>query len=308
MIITGGAGFIGSNLVSRLLREGHSVAVLDNLETGSMENIQGLEIDFFEADLRNYEEISKIFKSQNFDYCVHLGAMGSVPRSIHETRLSFESNVVGAFNVLENAKTTDLPVIFSSSSSVYGSNPKLPKNEWDWQSPMSPYGAFKSSSESMFLAYANAFDLRLHVLRLFNVYGPQQNPFGSYSAALPRWILAGFKKETITVFGDGNQKRDFTYVDDVTDVISKVMYVKNVDAFPINVAAGNPSTLNEIIEILFEYFGPLKIKRENPRNGDIRESESDPGRLKSVIGEVSWTQMKEGLFKTCEWYKNRFGF
>lgn len=306
--ITGGAGFIGSNLAEMLLSEGHEVLVFDNLETGTLENLDGLNIKFTQGDLCNISEVRSFFSDNLIDYCVHLGAMGSVPRSIQNPRGSFEANVIGTFNLLDEARKLNIPVIYSSSSSVYGSNLKLPKTELDWQSPISPYGSFKASSEAMMMAFSRSYDLRISVFRLFNVYGPRQNPIGAYSAVIPRWTLSGFKKEPITVYGDGNQKRDFTFVNDVNKILYRVMKSEEFDPMPVNLAFGSPVTLNQMLDIFREYFSDLKVNYEEPRKGDIRDSESDPTKLQSIIGDFRPTTLRDGLLATFDWYKKRHGF
>lgn len=306
--VTGGAGFIGSNLTLTLLTAGHEVSIFDNLETGSVENLKDFKVDFVKGDLRNRSDVENFLSKETFDYCVHLGAMGSVPRSIENPRISFEANVLGTFNLLEAAKSARLPIIYSSSSSVYGSNLKLPKNELDWQSPISPYGSFKASSEAMMMAYAKSYDLKINVFRLFNVYGPRQNPLGAYSAVVPRWTLSAFKNEPIKVFGDGNQKRDFTFVDDVNKVFLLTMAKSDFEMLPVNLAFGKPVTLNMMLEIFREYFPNLDVEYSSIRKGDIRDSESDPQKLKSLVGDFEPTDLRVGLHTTFDWYKRKFSF
>lgn len=306
--VTGGAGFIGSNLTASLLEAGHQVSIFDNLETGNLENIENLDVEFVKGDLRNQTEVQEFFANRNLEYCIHLGAMGSVPRSIANPRTSFEANVLGTFNLLESARIARVPIIYSSSSSVYGSNLKLPKEELDWQSPISPYGSFKSSSESMLMAYGKSYDLKINIFRLFNVYGPRQNPHGAYSAVIPRWILSAFRSEPITIFGDGNQKRDFTFVDDVNKIMLLTMNKLEGEMLPINLAFGNPVTLNEMVSIFKEFFPNLEVTYSDVRKGDIRDSESDPKKLMSYIGDFEPTSLREGLHLTFNWYKKRFGF
>ncbi len=306
--VTGGAGFIGSNLTASLLEAGHQVSIFDNLETGNLENIENLDVEFVKGDLRNQSEVQDFFANRNLEYCIHLGAMGSVPRSIENPRTSFEANVLGTFNLLESARIARVPIIYSSSSSVYGSNLKLPKEELDWQSPISPYGSFKSSSESMLMAYGKSYDLKINIFRLFNVYGPRQNPHGAYSAVIPRWIISAFRNEPITIFGDGNQKRDFTFVEDVNKIILLTMNKLESEMLPINLAFGNPVTLNEIVSIFKEFFPRLEVTYSDVRKGDIRDSESDPKKLMSYIGDFAPTSLREGLHFTFNWYKKRFGF
>ena len=306
--VTGGAGFIGSNLTASLLEAGHQVSIFDNLETGNLENIENLDVEFVKGDLRNQSEVQDFFANRNLEYCIHLGAMGSVPRSIENPRTSFEANVLGTFNLLESARIARVPIIYSSSSSVYGSNLKLPKEELDWQSPISPYGSFKSSSESMLMAYGKSYDFKINIFRLFNVYGPRQNPHGAYSAVIPRWIISAFRNEPITIFGDGNQKRDFTFVEDVNKIILLTMNKLESEMLPINLAFGNPVTLNEMVSIFKEFFPRLEVTYSDVRKGDIRDSESDPKKLMSYIGDFAPTSLREGLHFTFNWYKKRFGF
>lgn len=306
--VTGGAGFIGSNLTASLLEAGHQVSIFDNLETGNLENIENLNVEFVKGDLRNQSEVQDFFANRNLEYCIHLGAMGSVPRSIENPRTSFEANVLGTFNLLESARIARVPIIYSSSSSVYGSNLKLPKEELDWQSPISPYGSFKSSSESMLMAYGKSYDLKINIFRLFNVYGPRQNPHGAYSAVIPRWIISALRNEPITIFGDGNQKRDFTFVEDVNKIILLTMNKLESEMLPINLAFGNPVTLNEMVSIFKEFFPRLEVTYSDVRKGDIRDSESDPKKLMSYIGDFAPTSLREGLHFTFNWYKKRFGF
>lgn len=306
--VTGGAGFIGSNLTSSLISAGHQVSIFDNFETGSLDNLQDLQVEIVTGDLRNQEAVQEFFYKGSFDYCVHLGAMGSVPRSIENPRKSFEANVLGTFNLLEAAKVSKVPIIYSSSSSVYGSNLKLPKDELDWQSPISPYGSFKASAEAMMMAYAKSYELKINIYRLFNVYGPRQNPLGAYSAVVPRWTLSAFNNSPITVFGDGNQKRDFTYVEDVNKVFLLTMDKPEFEMLPVNLAFGTPVTLNMMLEIFREYFPELEVNYSETRKGDIRDSESDPKKLKSVVGELEPTKLREGLFRTFDWYKRKYNF
>ena len=306
--VTGGAGFIGSNLAELLIANGHEVSVFDNLETGFFENIENLECRFIQGDLTDIDSLREFFNTGEFDYCFHLAALGSVPRSIENPRASFNSNVLGTLNLLEISRSIKLPIIYSSSSSVYGSNTKLPKNELDWMSPISPYGSFKSANESMMMAFSKSYGFKTKIFRLFNVYGPRQNPLGAYSAVIPRWTLAAFKKEPIVVFGDGNQKRDFTYVGDVNRIFVNSLVSEKDEILPINLAFGNPVTLNQMLEIFREYFPDLTVKYDSIRHGDIRDSESDPTKLRSVIGDFQATSLKDGLLSTFDWYKAKYGF
>ena len=302
--ITGGAGFIGSNLAQHLVESGYSVSILDNLETGFLSNLEGIDVNFFKGDLRNISEVDAFFQSEKIEYCVHLGALGSVPRSIENPRASFEANATGTLNVLESTKKRSVPIIFSSSSSVYGKNLRLPKIEKDWLLPISPYAASKLAAESMTLAFRESYGISALVYRLFNVYGPRQNPESLYAAVIPKWTLAAFKKEPLIVFGDGEQKRDFTYIGDVVEVISRSIRAKHDSDYPVNLAFGRPVTLNQIINIFQSYFGKINIEYRDRRRGDVRDSESNPETLNELhANKVIVTSVEVGLFNYFEWFR-----
>jgi len=307
--ITGGAGFIGSNLVGQLIRSGHEVSVFDNFETGFRENLLSLSVNITQGDLKNIDAVNDFFSKSEIEYCVHLGALGSVPRSIKNPRASFDSNVIATLNVLEIARSRLTPVLFSSSSSVYGMNKNLPKIEKDWLSPISPYAASKLAAEGFTMAYRESYGLPITIYRLFNVYGPHQNPESLYAAVLPKWIFAAFNNQPLVVFGDGEQRRDFTFVDDVISVFEKSIIAKHNIDYPINLAFGNPVTLNQILEVFRAYFGTIEVQYREIRNGDIRDSESNPKSLMNLHeSKLSQTTLEIGLLKTFDWFKHRYNF
>ena len=307
--ITGGAGFIGSNLVGQLIRSGHEVSVFDNFETGFRENLSSLSVNITQGDLKNIDAVNNFFSKSEIEYCVHLGALGSVPRSIENPKASFDSNAIATLNVLEIARINLTPVLFSSSSSVYGLNKNLPKIEKDWLSPISPYAASKLAAESLTMAYRESYGLPTTIYRLFNVYGPYQNPKSLYAAVLPKWIFAAFNNQPLVVFGDGEQKRDFTYVDDVVSVFEKSITAKHNINYPINLAFGNPVTLNQILSVFRAYFGTIEVQYNEVRNGDIRDSESNPKSLMNLHdSKLSQTTLESGLLKTFEWFKFRYNY
>ena len=307
--ITGGAGFIGSNLAQHLVKSGYTVSVLDNLETGFLSNLEGVNANLVRADLKNLNEVEAFFQKEEIDYCIHLGSLGSVPRSIDTPRASFEANAIATLNVLESVKKRSIPIIFSSSSSVYGKNPKLPKIEKDWLSPISPYAASKLAAEAMTLAFRESYGISTLVYRLFNVYGPKQNPDSLYAAVIPRWIFAAFKGEPLVVYGDGEQKRDFTFVDDVVQIISRSIRENHDSDYPVNLAFGNPVTLNEIIGVFKSYFGGIKVEYKEIRKGDIRNSESNPETLSALHdNQIKKTPLEVGLFATFDWFKKQYSF
>lgn len=305
--ITGGAGFIGANLVEFLANKGYEVAVIDNLETGNLDNLKASRHEFEFGDLRDLGTVRKFLSRTKVEHIVHLGALGSVPRSISQPRLSFFSNAVSTLNVLEAAKEFQLPITFSSSSSVYGKNPKLPKIETDWLAPISPYAASKVSAEALCMAFRESYELSVTIYRLFNVYGPRQNPESIYAAVLPKWIFAAFRKEPIIVFGDGEQKRDFTYVEDVISIIHNSIKERHNPNYPTNLAFGRPISLNKILDIFIEYFGKLEIQYHGIRKGDVRDSESNPEQLYKLHEEkIDITPLEVGLVRTFEWFKKNY--
>jgi UDP-glucose 4-epimerase len=307
--ITGGAGFIGSNLAQHLVKYGYTVSVLDNLETGFLSNLEGVNANLVRADLKNLNEVEGFFQKEEIDYCIHLGALGSVPRSIDTPRASFEANAIATLNVLESVKRRSIPIIFSSSSSVYGKNPKLPKIEKDWLSPISPYAASKLAAEAMTLAFRESYGISTLVYRLFNVYGPKQNPDSLYAAVIPKWIFAAFKGEPLVVYGDGKQKRDFTFVDDVVQILSRSIRENHDADYPVNLAFGNPVTLNEIIGVFKSYFGGIKVEYKEIRKGDIRNSESNPETLSELHdNQIKKTPLEVGLVATFDWFKKQYSF
>jgi UDP-glucose 4-epimerase len=307
--ITGGAGFIGSNLAQHLVKYGYTVSVLDNLETGFLSNLEGVNANFVRADLKNLSEVEGFFQKEEIDYCIHLGALGSVPRSIDTPRASFEANAIATLNVLESVKRRSIPIIFSSSSSVYGKNPKLPKIEKDWLSPISPYAASKLAAEAMTLAFRESYGISTLVYRLFNVYGPKQNPDSLYAAVIPKWIFAAFKGEPLVVYGDGEQKRDFTFVDDVVQILSRSIRENHDADYAVNLAFGNPVTLNEIIGVFTSYFGGIKVEYKEIRKGDIRNSESNPETLSELHdNQIKKTPLEVGLVATFDWFKKQYSF
>ena len=309
VLITGGAGFIGSNLAQHLVKSGYTVSVLDNLETGFLSNLEGVNANLVRADLKNLNEVEGFFQKEEIDYCIHLGALGSVPRSIDTPRASFEANAIATLNVLESVKRRSIPIIFSSSSSVYGKNPKLPKIEKDWLSPISPYAASKLAAEAMTLAFRESYGISTLVYRLFNVYGPKQNPDSLYAAVIPKWIFAAFKGEPLVVYGDGEQKRDFTFVDDVVQILSRSIRENHDADYAVNLAFGNPVTLNEIIGVFTSYFGGIKVEYKEIRKGDIRNSESNPETLSELHdNQIKKTPLEVGLVATFDWFKKQYSF
>ena len=299
--VTGGAGFIGSNLVERLLSHGHEVTVVDDLSTGLKSNLDLTKVTFHELSLTDRDGLAKAVKG--VDAIVHLGARGSVPRSLKNPIATHDVNATGTLNVLEAARSNGAHVIFSSSSSVYGRNGQLPKDESMWLSPLTPYAASKLAAEGYVQAYGAAYDVPVTLLRFFNVFGPKQRPDHEYAAVIPKWIWKAMKSEPIEVFGDGSQTRDFTYVRTVLDVVDDALNRKVRTEGAVNLAYGNRISLLETIDLLKEHFPDLKVIFKEIRHGDVKDSQNDPVLLKQLFPSVEPTEFKVALNETVNWLK-----
>jgi len=302
--ITGGAGFIGSNLSVRLLSEGHEVVIIDDLSTGLLSNVNQEKSTFQRISITDSKSLSGAIK--DCDIIFHLAARGSVPRSIKNPVATHEVNATGTLNVLEVARTTGAHVIFSSSSSVYGRNMQLPKNEAMWLGPITPYAASKLSAEGYVQAYGSAYNVPVTILRFFNVFGPRQRPDHEYAAVLPKWIWLAMQGMPIDVFGDGTASRDFTYVGTVLDVAITAMKEKITTEGAINLAYGNRILLNDVIDILKRHFPKLQVDYKENRLGDVKESQNEPMLLNSLFPAVTPKPFEDALDETVDWLK-KFG-
>ena len=300
VLVTGGAGFIGTNLTLNLLSSGYEVKVFDDLSTGLKVNISK-DAEFVNASILEASQINKAIK--DCEVVVHLGARGSVPRSIKDPIATHNVNATGTLNVLEAARTLKSHYIFSSSSSVYGSNMILPKNEDMFLRPITPYAASKMSGEGLSLAYAKTYDLPVSTFRFFNIFGPWQRPDHEYAAVLPKWISKCIKGDEIEIFGDGEQTRDFTYVGTVINVILDCISNKVLHPEPVNLAYGNNISLNQVIQLLKNSFPDLKVKYTSPRGGDVLHSKNDPKLVKSLYPNVNIEKFETSLDKTINWFK-----
>lgn len=301
--VTGGAGFIGSNLLRTLSLEENEVIVVDDLTTGLQENLEGLNLKFIHGSITNKTLLDKVFA--NADVIVHLAARGSVPRSIEDPVATHDVNVKGTLNVLETCRQNNSHLIFTSSSSVYGSNIDLPKNENMWMRPLSPYAASKLSGESFVDSYISAYGLRSTALRLFNVFGPFQRPDHEYAAVLPKWIWKAINGEEIELHGDGSQTRDFTYVKNVCEVIDFAIFNNIYDDDFTNLAFGNNISLLQVIELLKSDFPELRVKKLENRLGDVRDSQNDPSKLLSLFPNIRPTSFEQGFKQTVAWLKGK---
>ena len=299
--VTGGAGFIGSNLVERLLSKSHEVTVVDDLSTGLKSNLDLSKITFHELSLTNRDGLAKALNS--VDAIVHLGARGSVPRSLKNPIATHDVNATGTLNVLEAARANGAQVIFSSSSSVYGRNGQLPKDESMWLSPLTPYAASKLAAEGYVQAYGAAYEVPVTLLRFFNVFGPKQRPDHEYAAVLPKWIWKAMNNEAIDVYGDGSQTRDFTYVRTVLDVIEDAINRGVRTEGAVNLAYGNRISLLTTIELLKGHFPDLKVNFLGDRPGDVKNSQNDPVLLKKLFPSVVPTEFEGALDETVDWLK-----
>ena len=304
VLVTGGAGFIGTNLVRRLLDSGHEPRVFDDFSTGLASNLAGLDVDVIEGSLADPDAVGRA--TVGMEAIVHLGARGSVPRSIEDPIATHEVNATGTLNVLEAARRAGAHVVLASSSSVYGSNTALPKVEDTWTRPLSPYAASKLAGESYALAYRTSYELPVLALRFFNVFGPWQRPDHDYAAVVPKWLWRMMRGEPIQVFGDGLQSRDFTYVDTVVDVLTEGLDRRVSWGSPINLAFGNRHSLLSLIAAMEEVLGVrAEVEFLPERPGDVRDSENDPALLRETFPDVLPTPLDEALHVTADWLQSR---
>lgn len=305
VLITGGAGFIGSNLV-RFINQSTpewEVVSLDDLSTGSAANLDGLKVTAVEGSILDQPLLDSL--TAGVDSIVHLAAIPSVPRSVAAPRPSHEANATGTLNVLEAARAGGVEqVIVASSSSVYGSNPVLPKTEFAWTRPMSPYGVSKLATEGYTLAYNFSYGMRNLAFRFFNVYGPGQAADHDYAAVIPKFLDAALSGTPLTIHGDGLQSRDFTYVDTVAAVITTAIAERTHSNDPVNLAYGTNTTLLELIEKLESTLG-AKVERvhDGPRVGDVRASQSDGELIRTLFPGITPVELDAGLASTVEWFR-----
>ncbi len=304
-LVTGGAGFIGSNIVSALLEKGYRVKILDNFSSGKRENLKGFEndIELIEGDIRSYHIVQESVK--DVDIVLHQAALPSVPRSIKDPITSNEVNVNGTLNILEASVAAKVKkVIYASSSSVYGDNPQLPKVESMMPNPLSPYAVSKLSGEKYCSVFSRIYGLETISLRYFNVFGPRQDPSSQYSAVIPRFIKAINNNEQPVIFGDGEQSRDFTYVKNVVEANILAALTGCESGIAMNCAAGGQITLNQLVKYINNILGKnIKPVYKDPRAGDIKHSFADIHLAKDKIGYSPSVNFEEGLKLTADSYK-----
>jgi len=305
-LVTGGAGFIGCNMIGELVRRGETVRALDNLATGHIENLDPVrqKIQWHEADIRDLENIRPDF--EGVDYVVHLAAIPSVPRSVADPLTSNSANIDGTLNVLLAARDAGAKrVVFSASSSAYGDHPALPRVESQEPRPLSPYALTKLTGEYYCRIFTQVYGLETVSLRYFNIFGPHQSPDSPYSGVLSLFISAYMNGQTPTIFGDGEQSRDFTYVENAVDATLRACTAPEASGQVINVGTGERHTLNETIKVLDRIFGrQVKPRFDAPRAGDVEHSHADISLARKLLGYEPAVRFEEGLKKTVAWFRS----
>lgn len=312
-LVTGGAGFVGSHIAEYLLKNGaKKVRVLDNMVNGFKTNLDILQqysgFEFTEGDIRNADTCLKA--CEGIDYVSHQAALGSVPRSIKEPSYTNDVNVGGFVNVLKAAVDNKVKTfVYASSSSVYGDEPNLPKVEDKTGNCLSPYAVSKKANELYASVFANAYDIRLIGLRYFNIFGPRQDPDGPYAAVIPLFVKGILNKTPVYINGDGEQTRDFTYIENAVQINMLGMLTDNTEAFNkvYNVAVGEKFSINYLYNACREYLkSDFEATYREPRAGDIRNSLADITLAKELLGYNPAMKFEDGLTKTIEYFKNLY--
>ncbi|MGH3050867.1 MAG: NAD-dependent epimerase/dehydratase family protein [Gaiellaceae bacterium] len=301
VLVTGGGGFIGSNLVRALVEHGDEVRVLDNFSTGNRANLEGLGVEIVEGELRSYERVHNAVRGVELVY--HLGALGSVPRSVQDPLTSSAVNVEGTLNVLLAARDEGVRrVVFSSSSSVYGNSAALPATEALPPDPISPYGVAKLAAERYCVSFSRVYQgFETVVLRYFNVFGPRQSPHSQYAAVVPLFVTAVAERRPVTIYGDGEQSRDFTYVGNVVDATIRAGEANGASGRIFNVAAGAPGSVNLLADTIGRILElPVEKAYRDPRPGEIRNSWADVSAAAETLGYTPAVDLEQGLRETIE--------
>jgi UDP-glucose 4-epimerase len=307
-LVTGGAGFIGSNTVDELVRRGHSVVVLDDLSAGKEDNLAEIrnKITFIKGSITDIEVVRKAM--HDAEYVLHLAARTSVPRSVKDPIETNKINIDGTLNVLVAAKEMKVKrVVFAASSSAYGETPTLPKVETMQPQPISPYGVTKYVGELYAQTFGRCYGLESVSLRYFNIFGPRQDPSSPYSGVLAKFCTAFLEDTQPVVFSDGEQTRDFTFVENAVQANLLACEAPNVSGRVFNVGTGGRISLNTVLSVLEKITGKkLEAKYEPPRDGDIHDSQADISQAKSFLGYDPQVGFEEGLTRTLEWYQSTY--
>ncbi len=307
VLVTGGAGFIGSNLVRALLERGDEVRVIDNFSTGNRANLAELagDVDLVEGELRSYERVHAA--TRGVELVFHQGALPSVPRSVQDPLTTGAVNVEGTLNVLLAARDEHVRrVVFASSSSVYGNSGALPRVETANPDPISPYGVSKLAAERYCVSFSRVYPLETVALRYFNVFGPNQDPSSQYAAAVPRFVTGVAGGRPLPIYGDGEQRRDFTFVTNVVEANLLAAGAKEVSGSVINIATGRGFTVNELAEAIGATLGlPVEREYHPERAGDVRDSWADLGKARELLGYEPRITLEEGLRLASEAFLER---
>jgi nucleoside-diphosphate-sugar epimerase len=305
-VVTGGAGFIGSNLVHRLVADGNEVVVIDDLSTGSLNNLRGLDtpVKLVNGDIRDRELLKSLFLSAAAVF--HQAALVSVPQSVKDPLMTNDINVHGTLCVLSSAREVGVKrVVLATTCAVYGDSPVVPKEESMTPSPMSPYASTKYMTEVYARMYSELYGLETVCLRYFNVYGPRQSSTSEYAAVVPKFISRMLRGERPIIFGDGTQSRDFVYVDDVVEANLAAATLPGISGETINVGSGKEYSINDLVHMLNQILGTSLAPCYRPkREGDLLRSLAATEHARKVLRFMPRVSLREGLEKTVDWYRH----
>lgn len=307
-LITGGSGFIGSNIAEKVLDQGDFVRIVDNFSTGRRKNIEEFfgnpNFELIEGDITDIEVVKKAVK--DMDFVLHQAAIPSVQRSVEDPIKSNNANINGTLNMLIASKDANIKkFVYAASSSAYGENSELPKRENLEAMPISPYALQKYAGEKYCQIFWKIYGLPTVCLRYFNVFGPKQDPNSHYSAVIPSFIKAFLNNKKPAIFGTGEQSRDFTFVDNIISANLLAAESQNGNGEVMNIALGNRTSLNELVNYLKEITGKnIEPEYKEQRKGDVMHSMADISKAKKIIGYEPLIDFKNGLLKTVEWYKS----